>query len=229
MSALKSNASRSLRAPASGQARTIRVLLIDDHELIRSSLRQMIEAKLSPCAVVEAGSAASALTEAAKGTWDVILLDIDLPDRSGLDLLRDLLAQSPKNKVLMLTGLAEKDFARRALASGAFGYIEKTVSISRIAEAVQRVFEGKKYISADLAAALIDNPISGGAKAHDALSPREFEVLRHYGNGRTLSEIAEALGLSIKTASTYRSRILEKLSLQSTGDIVAYAIRERLV
>jgi two-component system invasion response regulator UvrY len=221
--------SRGAHAQARPDASPIRALVIDDHELIRSALREMIENKLSPCVVVEAGSAASALNEAAKGKWDVIVLDIDLPDRSGLDLLRDLLAQSPKNKVLMLTGLPEKEFARRALAAGAFGYIEKSINTARVVEAVQRILEGKKYISPDLAAALIDNPIAGASKLHDALSPREFEVLRLYGTGRKLAEIAESLGLSVKTAGTYRARILEKLSLQSTGDIVAYAVRERLV
>jgi DNA-binding NarL/FixJ family response regulator len=161
--------------------------------------------------------------------FDAILMDIDLPDRSGLEVIADLTAEDSRIRILALSGLPEDEFGRRALTAGASGYVEKNARNEEIIAAIQRVVQGKKHVSPDLASKLLDRPIKAHASDHDLLSAREFEVLRSMGKGRTLSEIANELGLSVKTASTYRTRILKKLGLKTTGEIVRYAVQKRLV
>ena len=206
----------------------MRVLIIDDHPLVRSSLKQLLQHNFPQSVVEEASNAASTVAQAGSGNWDLILLDIDLPDRSGLDLLRDLRSLAPKTPVLVLSGGDERQVGQRALKSGAAGFIAKACAQEKIQEAIQRVLSGKKAISPDLAAVLLDTVVTDERPLHDSLSEREFEVLRLLGTGCTVSSIAERLAVSSKTVSTHRTRILEKLALKTTGDLVRYAVMNNL-
>jgi DNA-binding NarL/FixJ family response regulator len=205
----------------------MRFLLIDDHPLMRTALKQLLAARYPGSIIEEAASASSAIQKITKGKWSVIVLDIDLPDRSGLDLLADIrgLADCP---VLVVSGQNEQEFGYRVLRAGAAGYIGKLSSIEEMEVAFARVLSGKKYITTDLASTLVDSTLKNLERPHESLSSREFEVLRLFGMGHSSSEIAEDLAISSKTVSTYRTRILAKLGLKNTGEIVRYAIKNRL-
>ena len=181
------------------------------------------------CAVEEAANAREAMALISRGPWDIVFLDIDLPDRSGLDLLPDLRSLAPEVPVLVMSGRLEDEFGERALKAGAMGFLQKASLMEEVTTAIRRVRAGKKYISPELAARLLENSLSPVFKtAHDALSAREFEVLRMLGEGKTVSEIAAVLNLNVKTVSTYRTRVLEKLGLHNTAGIIRYAMQHRL-
>lgn len=191
---------------------------------MRAGLTQLLERRFPSGEVEEANDAGTAMQIIARGKTDLTLLDIDLPGRSGLDLIADILSCSPRTRILMLSGQNEQEFGQRAVKAGAHGYIAKANEMVDITRAIERVLQRGKFISPDLASTLADH-LQGKAKlGHEELSSREFEVLRMFGGGFSPSEIAEKLALSPKTVSTYRARILEKLGLHSTGDIVRYAV-----
>ena len=207
----------------------MRFLLIDDHPLVREGLKRILLHAFHGSTVEEAADAREAMDCISPGPWDVVFLDIDLPDRSGLDLLYDLRKIAPTAPVLMVSGMLEEEFGERALQAGAAGFLNKVSLMEEILTAVRRVRSGKKYISPDLGARLMERRLNPGLKtAHEALSAREFEVLRLLGDGRTASEIAALLNLSVKTVSTYRTRVLEKLGLRTTAEIIRYAVRHGL-
>lgn len=197
--------------------------------LLILSLKQILQQNFAPCTVTEADDAESAGLLLVQKSWDVIVLDIDLPDRSGVDFLRDIADRSPHSKVLVFSGCNELEFGLRAVKAGAAGFLPKASTEPDIRTAVQRVMNGQRYISQDLAACLADfTNKHENQPPHHSLSEREFEVLRLFGVGSPASEIAEKLGLSVKTVSTYRTRILQKLGLRTTGDIVRYAVNHKL-
>ena len=204
-------------------------LLVEDHPLMRSGLAQLLVRQFSGATVSEVESAAAAIQSLSNSPADLIILDIDLPDRSGLDILADLKALAPQTPVLMLTAQEETEFGRRALHAGASGFVHKSSPPGEIIGAVERLLQGKKYVSQDLATSLIDHPAQSSLTLHQALSTREFEVLRLLGKGSSVTDISQRLGLSVKTVSTYRTRILQKLHLQTTGEIVRYAVEHHLV
>lgn len=207
----------------------MRFLIIDDHPMVRDAFKQLLLHSYQDATVEEAANAREAMALISHGPWEVIFLDIDLPDRSGLDLLRDLKNMVPEAPVLVVSGRREDEFGERSLKAGAMGFIQKVSMREEIMTAIRRVRSGKKYISADLASLLLENSLKPGYKsAHDALSAREFEVLRMLGEGRTVSEIAAVLNLSVQTVSTYRTRVLEKLGLQNTAGIIRYALQHGL-
>ena len=207
----------------------MRFLLIDDHPMIREAFKQLLLHSYQGATVEEAANAREAMALISHGPWDVIFLDIDLPDRSGLDLLHDLRNMVPEAPVLVVSGRLEGEFGERALKAGAMGFLQKASLMEEVLTAIRRVRSGKKYISADLASRLLENSLKPGDKsAHDALSAREFEVLRMLGEGRTVSEIAAVLDLNVKTVSTYRTRVLEKLGLHNTAGIIRYALQHGL-
>src|SRR5687768_3335571 len=188
----------------------MRFLLVEDHPLMRTGLAQLLTRHFPLLQLEEAADAATAVAKVAEGVWDLIIMDIELPDRSGVDLLADIrrACQAP---VLVLSGQSEREFGKRVLQAGAAGFLRKATDTKEIIPAVERVLAGHKYVSADLAATILDQLQSRSSELHDALSTREFEVLRLFGGGLTSSQIAERMGVSVKTVSTYRSRILEKL------------------
>ncbi len=207
----------------------MRFLLIEDHPLVREGLKRLLTHTFPEGTVKEAADAREAMEQVASGPWDVIFLDIDLPDRSGLDVLHDLRNVAPASPVLILSGMLEEQFGERALEEGAAGFLSKASMMDEILTAVRRVRSGKKYISPDLGARLMEKRLNPCPKtAHEALSVREFEVLRNLGKGRTVSEIAAILGLSVKTVSTYRTRVLEKLGLHTTAEIIRYSLEHGL-
>lgn len=207
----------------------MRFLLIDDHPLVRDGLKRLLVNAYHGATVMEASNARDAMAQISHGPWDVVFLDIDLPDRSGLDLLHDLRNVAPDAPVLMVSGMLEEEFGERALEAGAAGFVNKASMMDEILTAIRRVRSGKKYVSPDLGARLMERRLKPEQKsAHDSLSVREFEVLRLLGDGRTVSEIAAVLNLNVKTVSTYRTRLLEKLGLRNTAGIIRYALQHGL-
>ena len=204
-------------------------LLIDDHQLVREGLKQLLAKHFPLATLAEASDAASAMGRLAEGEYALILLDIDLPDRGGLDLLGDIMAVSSESRVLVLSGHDEGQFGVRALKAGAAGYISKSAGAEETLAAIRAVLAGRTFVSPDLAGTLVEEMRAGGGAPHESLSEREFEVLRLFGSGCNASAIAKRLGLSVKTVSTYRARILEKLRLRTTGELVRYAVEHKLI
>ncbi|MEI7729429.1 MAG: response regulator transcription factor [Verrucomicrobiota bacterium] len=206
------------------------VLIVDDHALIRIGLGQFVRQTFGVVNVVEAETAQAAMVWVRKQSWDLILLDIDLPDRSGMDILDDIKRERPTTPVLFLTGAANVDFAQRVMRSGASGYVEKGGSADELRTAITTVLDGRRYICPRMAEAMaLQNVNPSGPPRVEALSDREFQVLRLMGAGKAVSEIGEELSLSVKTVSTYRARLLEKLGLDTTAALVRYAIKNNLV
>lgn len=207
----------------------IRVLIADDHAVVRKGLQQIISETSDILAAGEAVSGTEVLEKVASEVFDVVLLDISMPGMNGIDVLKILKRDFPSLPVLILTMYPEEQFATRALQAGAAGYLTKESAPMELIQALYKVADGGKYISTSLAehlAEFMDSTLPGAP--HARLSDREFEVLRRIAGGRMVSEIAEELDLSVKTVSTYRSRIMEKLNLKSTPDIIRYAIKHHL-
>lgn len=204
-------------------------LLIDDHPIIRESLGLTLRTQFPGATITEAASAKEALAALPGRRWAVVLLDLDLPDRSGLDLLRDVQNLASEAPVLVFSGRSETEFGRRVLAAGAQGFLSKLSAPAEIETAVRRVLSGRKHISPDLAESIAGHPQpADGAPPHAALSTRELEVLRLYAKGVAPADIAQRMKISAKTVSTYRTRILEKLALDTTADLIRYAVQHQL-
>ena len=205
-------------------------LLVDDHEIVRRGLRQMLAEAFPDASFAEAGRVPQARELITRQAWDLVLLDINLPDGSGLDLLGQVKQLCPGAAVLVLSAYPEEEFAVRAFKLGAAGYLTKASVADEMIAAVREVLAGGRYVSAALAerlaAALGD---TGVQAAHEALSPRELEVLRLVASGKTIKEIAAGLLLSEKTIATYRARVAEKLGLSSNVELTRYAMQHRLV
>ena len=208
----------------------IRVLLADDHTLFRDGVRRLLSSEANFEVVAETGRGQEVLGLAKESDPDVVLLDVSMPGRGGLETLADLKDRSPEIKVLMLTVHPEDHFAIRCIKSGADGYMTKDAEPEELIQAIRRVASGRKYITGELAEQLA---LTVGQdfeeQPHERLSDREFQVMRMIGAGRTVSEIAEELHLSVKTISTYRTRVLEKMNLRNNSEIMQYAIRQELV
>lgn len=204
-------------------------LIVDDHPLIRKGIKGLLVEEGLCQTVVESASAEAALEAVRREPWDLIVLDMALPDKHGLAVLKEIKLLRPTVPVLMLSLYPEREFALRAIKAGASGYLTKDRAPSDILTAVKAVLEGQRYVTASLANQLADyletgQPIS----QHARLSDRELEVLRLLGQGKTVSAIANDMALSVKTVSTYRGRLLEKLYLRTTADLVRYAIEHHL-
>lgn len=209
----------------------IRCLVADDHPIVRRGLVALISAQSDMDEPGEAATGAQTLERVRSESWDLVILDINLPDASGLEILRRIRRERPGLPVLVLSAHAEEQFATRTLRAGAGGYLNKQQAPEELIVAIRRVLAGRRYVSAALAerlAASLD-PQFADREPHETLSDREFEVLRLLGTGLAVSRIAERLHLSVKTVSTYRARLLTKLGLESTAELVAYAIRTGIV
>ncbi|MFW6012368.1 MAG: response regulator [bacterium] len=208
----------------------IRVLLADDHTLFRSGVRRVLHAEADLEVVGETGRGQEILGLVKDSRPDVVLLDVSMPGRGGLETLEELKDRHGDVKVLMLTVHPENHFAIRCLKGGADGYMTKDAEPEELVRAIRKVVGGHKYITPQLAEQLALTVGQSFQEApHERLSDREFEVMRGIGSGRTVSEIAEDLHLSVKTISTYRTRIIEKMNLRNNFEIMEYAIREGLV
>ncbi len=208
----------------------IHALIADDHALVRRGIREVLEEGGDIRVTGEASHAGEVLALLEKVPCDVVVLDINLPGRSGLDVLEDLRRERPGLPVLILTVYSEEQYALRALKSGAAGYLTKEAVPERLVEAVRKVVAGGRYITPTLAERLA-SMVRGGFEGapHDLLSEREFHVFRLLSAGKSVSEIAEAMKLSVKTVSTYRARALEKLGLKSNAELTQYAVRNGLL
>ena len=208
---------------------TTRILLVDDHPVVRQGIRQILSDALSPAIITEADEGGAALRYLETASWDAVILDITLPGRSGLDVLRDIRRSYPDLPVLMLSMHPAEQFARRVLDAGASGYLTKDSAPAQLIKAVRLVLSGRRYLSPDLIEELVGERPGAPARPHEALSDREYQVLRMIASGQTVSQIAAALSLSVKTVSTYRVRVLEKMKMHSTVELMRYAIENYLV
>lgn len=208
----------------------IRVLIADDHAIVREGLKQILADTGDIVVSDDAENGNDAIRIARKGECDVLLLDISLPDRSGIEVLKQIKKETPKLPVLMLSMHREDQYAIRSLKAGAAGYLNKQSAPDQLVEAIRQVAAGRKYISAALAQELA-NQIGEDREAlpHESLSDREFQTLVLIASGKTVSDIAAELSLSVKTISMYRTRLLQKMKLRHNAELTHYAIKNRLV
>jgi two-component system invasion response regulator UvrY len=207
-----------------------RVLIADDHAILRGGLKELLVRQLEGVVCGEAENAQQVLAQVQRQPWDVLILDITMPGRSGFDILRDLRLVQPKLPILVLSMHPEDQYAKRVLKAGAQGYLKKESAPEELIQAVRKLLAGSRYVSPTLAEQLAqDLHESGDRPVHETLSPREFEILVMIGSGKTVSQIAEELHLSVTTVSTYRARVLEKMNMATTAELMRYSFRNHLV
>jgi DNA-binding NarL/FixJ family response regulator len=208
----------------------VRVLVVDDHTIVREGLKRILADAPELQVAGEAASGTEAIRLAREGRWDVMLLDVSLPGANGLEVLRAVKEHDPKLQVLVLTMYPEDQYALRMLRAGAAGYLTKEGAPGQLVTAIRKVAAGGKYISSAVAEKLAWE-LEGKKRAatHEELSNREFEILRLIASGKTVSQIAQDLHLSVKTVSTYRMRLLMKLHMKSNAELTHYAIKGGLV
>jgi len=208
----------------------IRVLVADDHAILRRGILDILAHELEGVICAEAGNAQEVVAQVQSEPWDLVILDITMPGRSGLDVLRDLKKLRPELPVLILSMHPEDQYAKRVLKAGAAGYMNKETAPKELVKAIRKVLAGGRYVSEALAEKLAFDLSAGAANQfHEILSDREFEVLRMIASGKTISRIAEELHLGVATVSTYRVRILEKLGMENNSELIRYALQNRLI
>lgn len=211
-------------------ASPIRILIADDHAIVRHGLRQILSDSQDMTVAGEASNGVQALQMARRDAYDVVLLDVSMPDRNGIDTLKLLKKEFPRLAVLMLSMHPEEHYAIRALKAGASGYLTKQSAPEQLVTAIRQVAAGKKYISPALAEALADAIAEDDERApHERLSDREYQTLVMIASGKTLSQIADELKLSVKTVSVYRARLLEKMKLKNNAELTHYGLKHGLV
>lgn len=208
----------------------IRVAIVDDHAIVRSGLRQYLSEHVDLRVTGEANNGKDALALAREGDVDVMLMDISMPDQGGVEALKAIKSRFPELPVLILSGFPEAHYATTLLRQGASGYLNKECDPEEIANAIRTVARGRKYISPAVAELLADG-LAGGLErpAHELLSERELQVFLRLAKGETIGHMAEEMFLSVKTVSTYRTRVLEKLKLASNSDLTYYAMTNGLI
>ncbi len=207
-----------------------RILIVDDHAVVRKGVRQILSAAFPEAIFGEAGTAAEAFSMLRAHPWSVVIMDVGLPGRGGLDALKDIKAEYPKLPVLIQSIYGEEQYAIRAHRAGAAGYITKDSSTDVLAGAIQKILLGGKYVSPTLGEALAAGLGRDSERPlHEDLSDREYQVMRLIGSGKSVKEIAIQLSLSAKTVSTYRTRVMLKLKLNTTAELIHYAILHRIV
>jgi two-component system, NarL family, invasion response regulator UvrY len=207
----------------------MRFLIADDHAIVRKGLIQLLREEFTMSEVREVANGNDALGEARKQPWDAILLDISMPGRSGIEILKEIRAYGVKTPILIISMYPEEQYAIRALKAGASGFLNKESANEELLAAVHTILGGRRYISPIVADKLADAlGDMGEIQAYELLSDREMQVLHEIASGKTVSEIAKQFALSVNTISTYRTRILEKLSLNNNAELTRYAIDHRL-
>jgi len=207
----------------------IKILITDDHLIVREGIKRIIDDSADMNVVAEASSGQEALELVWKNKYDLILLDISMPGKNGLQTLKEIKKHDKSIPVLMLSMHAEQQYAMRAIKAGAAGYMTKDAASSQLVEAIRKIYNGRKYISPEVADLLATDIYHNNEKEpHEYLSDREFEVLKMIARGNSIKIIAQDLSISPKTVSTYRSRILDKLNLETNSDIIHYAIDFKL-
>lgn len=210
---------------------TIRVLIADDHAIVREGLKQILADTGDIVVAGDAENGSDAIKLARKGDCDVLLLDISMPDRSGIEVLKQLRKEAPRLSVLMLSMHREDLYAIRSLKAGAAGYLNKQSAPAELVDAIRQVAAGRKYISPTLAQELARQvgDENRDVPPHETLSDREYQTLIMIASGKTVSDIASELALSVKTISMYRSRLLQKMKLRHNAELTHYAIKNNLV
>jgi two-component system invasion response regulator UvrY len=208
----------------------IHVLIADDHAIVRQGLKQILAETEDMVVQGEAETGVDAVRLAREGEWDVVLLDISLPDKNGIEVLKQLKREHPKLPVLILSTHPEDQYGLRALKDGASGYLSKQSAPVQLVTAIRQVASGRKYVSPELTQQLA-NAVGRDLERppHDSLSDREYETLRLIASGKTLTDIANELSLSVKTVSVYRARLLEKMQLKNNAELTHYAMKNKLV
>jgi two-component system, NarL family, invasion response regulator UvrY len=206
------------------------ILIADDHAIVRKGLIQLLREEYAFADITEATNSAEVLGKIKDKIWDVILLDISMPGRNGVDVLKQLRADGIKAPILMLSLHPEEQYAVRVLKAGASGFLNKDSTMDELIIAVRKVLSGRKYITPSVAERLAEGAADSHDKPlHDLLSDREMQVFHLIASGKTVSEIADEISLSVNTISTYRSRILEKLSLHNNAELTRFAIENHIV
>ena len=208
----------------------IRIAIVDDHAMVRAGLRQFFADQSDFSVVAEACNGREALDIVRKGDVDVILMDLSMPDSGGVDALVAIRARAPDLPVLILSGFPEEHYATTLLRQGASGYLNKDCDPEEVVRAIRTVARGRKYITAGVAERLADTLTGDGDKlSHEQLSERELQVFLRLAKGETIGQLAVGLSLSVKTVSTYRTRIMEKMQLSSNSDLTYYALKNGLI
>jgi two-component system invasion response regulator UvrY len=209
---------------------SLRLLIVEDHAVVRQGVRQLLLDRGVAREVAEAKSGAEALDFVVHQAFDVVLLDISLPDMNGVEVLKRLKRKAPRVAVLMFSMYREDQYAVRALKAGASGYLSKTVDAAQMISAIHQVAAGRKYVSPEMAEALADYvSFDGEQLPHEKLSDREYQTLCMLASGKRLTDIAAALSLSVKTVSVYRTRLLDKMNLRNNAELTFYVMSNRLV
>lgn len=208
----------------------IRVAIVDDHAIVRTGLRQFFSEQVDLRVCGEASNGHEALELVRQGDIDVLLMDLSMPDQSGIDALVAIKARAPDLPVLILSGFPEEHYATTLLRQGAAGYLNKECDPEEIVKAIRTVFRGRKYITAGVAERLADT-LGGDADRlpHEMLSERELQVFLRLARGETVGHIADGMSLSVKTVSTYRTRVMEKMALTSNSELTYYALKNGLI
>ena len=208
----------------------IRIAIVDDHAMVREGLKQFFSEEVDFRVVAEASNGRDALDIVRQGEVDVIVMDISMPGQSGVDALAAIRARAPDLPVLILSGFAEEHYATTLLRQGASGYLNKDCDPQEIAKAIRTVFRGRKYITAGVAERLAEGLSGAGdGPAHEQLSERELQVFLRLAKGETIGHMASSMNLSVKTVSTYRTRVMEKMALASNSDLTYYALKNGLI
>jgi len=208
----------------------IRIAIVDDHAIVRAGLRQFFADQPDFAVVAEAANGREALEIVRAGEIDVMVLDISMPEQNGVDTLAAIKLRAAELPVLILSGFPEAHYATTLLRQGASGYLNKDCDPEEIVKAIRTVFRGRKYISSGLAERLAEGLVAGGDKPlHEQLSERELQVFLRLAQGQTIGHLADDLSLSVKTVSTYRSRVMDKMGLESNSDLTYYALKNGLI
>jgi len=208
----------------------ITILIADDHTIVRKGLKQILSEGISNVEFSESSNASETFSLVTSKKFDIVILDLSMPGRSGLDLLKDIRVQSPKLPVLVLSMHPEDQYALRVIKAGAMGYMTKDSAPEELVSAVTKILNGGRYVSATLSEQLVSlMQEHQKGTGHESLSDREFQVLELIASGKTVSEVADKLSLSVKTISTYRTRILEKLHLSTNAELTRYAMQNKIV
>ncbi|MCB1908271.1 MAG: response regulator transcription factor [Rhodocyclaceae bacterium] len=211
-------------------SKQIRVLIADDHSIVRQGLRQILSETEDLAVSGEASNGVEALQQVRQDSYDVVLMDVSMPDRNGIDALKLIRKEFPRLPVLMLSMYPEEQYAIRALKAGAAGYLNKQSAPEQLVTAIRQVASGKKYVSASLAEELANAITDDDERPlHERLSDREYQTLCLIASGKTLTQIGEELNLSVKTVSVYRARLLEKMRLSNNAELTHYGLKHGLV
>ena len=208
----------------------IRIVIVDDHAIVRAGLRQYFSTQVDLRVTGEAASGREALELVRRGDLDLVLMDLSMPDQSGVDALAAIKAREPDLPVLILSGYPETHYATTLLRQGASGYLNKECDPEEIVKAIRTVVRGRKYITPAVAELLADGlGVDSEKQAHELLSEREFQVFLRLAKGETISHMADSMALSVKTVSTYRTRVMEKMKLSTNSDLTYYALKNGLI